>query len=65
MRSIKLGNVAIDGEVQGKGWKMALELKAHLLLNSSEIGLYRVCFSLREGHECANPLSYCFFGSYL
>lgn len=27
MRSIKLGNVAIDGEVQGKGWKMALELK--------------------------------------
>ena len=27
MRSIKLGNVAIDGEVLGKGWKMALELK--------------------------------------
>jgi hypothetical protein len=27
MRSIRLGNVAIDGEVQGKGWKMALELK--------------------------------------
>lgn len=27
MRWIKLGNVAIDGEVQGKGWKMALELK--------------------------------------
>jgi hypothetical protein len=27
MRSIKLGNVAIDGEVEGKGWKMALELK--------------------------------------
>ena len=25
--SIKLGNVAIDGEVEGKGWKMALELK--------------------------------------
>jgi hypothetical protein len=22
-----LGNVAIDGEVEGKGWKMALELK--------------------------------------
>ncbi len=27
MRSIRLGNVAIDGEVLGKGWKMALELK--------------------------------------
>ncbi len=27
MRSIRLGNVAIDGEVVGKGWKMALELK--------------------------------------
>ena len=27
MRSIKLGNVAIDGEIEGKGWKMALELK--------------------------------------
>jgi hypothetical protein len=27
MRSVKLGNVAIDGEVEGKGWKMALELK--------------------------------------
>jgi hypothetical protein len=25
--SIKLGNVAIDGEVEGNGWKMALELK--------------------------------------
>lgn len=27
MRSIRLGNSAIDGEVIGKGWKMALELK--------------------------------------
>jgi hypothetical protein len=27
MRSIRLGNVAIDGEVEGNGWKMALELK--------------------------------------
>jgi len=27
MRSIRLGNVAIDGEVEGRGWKMALELK--------------------------------------
>ena len=27
MHSIKLGNVAIDGEVLGKGWRMALELK--------------------------------------
>lgn len=27
MHPIKLGNVAIDGEVLGKGWKMALELK--------------------------------------
>src|SRR5208337_3720201 len=27
MRSIRLGNVAIDGEVLGKGWRMALELK--------------------------------------
>jgi hypothetical protein len=25
--SIRLGNVAIDGEVEGKGWKMALEIK--------------------------------------
>jgi hypothetical protein len=24
---IKLGNTEIDGEVEGKGWKMALELK--------------------------------------
>lgn len=28
MRSIRLGNVAIDGEVLGNGWKMALELKS-------------------------------------
>jgi hypothetical protein len=27
MCSIKLGNVAIDGEVIGKCWRMALELK--------------------------------------
>jgi len=27
LASIRLGNVAIDGEVQGKGWKMALEIK--------------------------------------
>lgn len=27
MGSIKLGNVMIDGEIEGKGWKMALELK--------------------------------------
>ena len=27
IQSIKLGNVAIDGEVEGEGWKMALELK--------------------------------------
>jgi hypothetical protein len=27
MRSIRLGNVAIDGEVLGDGWKMAIELK--------------------------------------
>ncbi len=27
MSSIGLGNVAIDGEVHGNGWRMALELK--------------------------------------
>lgn len=27
LRSIKLGNTAIDGEVLGPGWKMALEIK--------------------------------------
>jgi len=27
LASIKLGNVAIDGEVEGKCWKMALEIK--------------------------------------
>jgi len=27
LASIKLGNVAIDGEVEGKSWKMALEIK--------------------------------------
>jgi hypothetical protein len=27
LASIRLGNVAIDGEVEGKDWKMALELK--------------------------------------
>jgi hypothetical protein len=27
MGSIKLGNVAIDGEVEGKGCKMAMEIK--------------------------------------
>jgi hypothetical protein len=25
---IRLGNTEIDGEIEGKGWKMALELKA-------------------------------------
>lgn len=25
--TIRLGNTAIDGEVEGKGWKMALEIK--------------------------------------
>lgn len=28
MGSIRLGNVAIDGEVEGDGWKIALELKS-------------------------------------
>ena len=28
MGSIKLGNAAIDGEVIGSGWKMALEIKS-------------------------------------
>jgi hypothetical protein len=27
LSSIRLGNVAIDGEVEGRGWKMALEIK--------------------------------------
>ena len=27
LRHIKLGNTAIDGEVIGKDWKMALEIK--------------------------------------
>ena len=27
LASIRLGNVAIDGEVGGRGWKMALEIK--------------------------------------
>jgi hypothetical protein len=27
MHSIRLGNVVIDGEVFGNGWKMAIELK--------------------------------------
>lgn len=27
MHSIRLGNVVIDGEVFGDGWKMAIELK--------------------------------------
>jgi hypothetical protein len=27
LASIRLGNVAIDGEVEGRGWKMALEIK--------------------------------------
>jgi hypothetical protein len=28
MRSIKVGNASIDGEVTGEGWKMALEIKS-------------------------------------
>ena len=27
LRSITLGNTAIDGEIIGDGWKMALEIK--------------------------------------
>jgi hypothetical protein len=29
LTSIRLGNVAIDDEVEGKGWKTALEIKTH------------------------------------
>jgi hypothetical protein len=28
MRSIKVGNAAIDGEVIGKNWKIAIEIKS-------------------------------------
>ena len=28
MTSIKVGNAAIDGEVEGRGWRMALEIKS-------------------------------------
>jgi hypothetical protein len=28
MKSVKVGNAAIDGEVTGQGWKMALETKS-------------------------------------
>ena len=28
MAGIRLGNTEIDGEVEGKGWKLALELKS-------------------------------------
>jgi hypothetical protein len=28
MKSIKVGNASIDGEVTGEGWKMALEIKS-------------------------------------
>jgi len=28
MKSLKVGNAAIDGEVVGKGWKIAIELKS-------------------------------------
>jgi len=28
MRPVKVGNAAIDGEVVGRGWKMALEIKS-------------------------------------
>lgn len=27
IETIRLGNAAIDGEVEGKGWKVALEIK--------------------------------------
>ena len=28
MTAVKVGNAAIDGEVEGHGWKMALEIKS-------------------------------------
>lgn len=28
MKPVKVGNAAIDGEVTGEGWKMALEIKS-------------------------------------
>jgi hypothetical protein len=28
MRPVKVGNAAIDGEVLGQGWRMALEIKS-------------------------------------
>jgi hypothetical protein len=28
MTAVKVGNAAIDGVVEGKGWKMALEIKS-------------------------------------
>ncbi len=51
MRSIKLGNVAIDGEVQGKGWKMALELKT--LRDDITRGIGQLAEALAYGYNCA------------
>jgi len=48
---IRLGNTEIDGEVEGRGWKMALELKT----SSDDLtrGLGQVAEALAFGYKTA------------
>jgi hypothetical protein len=49
--SIRLGNAAIDGEVKGRGWKMALEIKTPR--DDLVRGLGQLAEALAHGYESA------------
>ena len=51
MRSIKVGNAAIDGEVIGQGWRMALEIKS----SKDDVirGIGQCVEALAEGYQSA------------
>lgn len=51
MKPVKVGNVAIDGEVQGGSWKMALEIKS----SHDDVvrGVGQLTEALAHGYESA------------
>jgi hypothetical protein len=51
VRSVKVGNAAVDGEVIGKKWKMALEIKS----SKDDVirGIGQCAEAIAEGYQSA------------
>jgi hypothetical protein len=55
MHTIRLGNVAIDGEVIGEDWKMAIELKTPRDDITRGIGQLAEAFLILRIASCVEP----------